>query len=84
MEPFFKETQSFSSSLLKFARQYSKEKKPNFFKCHQVYLKNKATNGLNNTSNHSESNIMNISDDDLKGIIITLNIHICMHTYCFV
>jgi len=66
MEPFFKQTHNLSSLLLKFARQYSKEKKPDFFKCYQVYLKNKATDGLNNTSNHSESNIMNISDDDLK------------------
>ena len=43
LEPFIKHCQTLSSLLLSFARQYSRDKKPDFGKCYQVYVRNKST-----------------------------------------
>ena len=69
LEPFFGQAQSLAALLLKFSRQYSRDKKPNFIKCYQVYLKNKAVDGSDDYS-FDGKDIMDISDADLKGIFI--------------
>ena len=68
--PFFKHAQDLATLLLNFARQYSRDKKPNFQKCYQVYVKNKSAERMNTL--HEGLNIMDIPDDDLQGSFLHL------------
>ena len=68
LEPFFKHSQDLATLLVNFARQYSRDKKPNFQKCYQVYVKNKHMDGSNDLDLYEGSNLMDINHDDLQGI----------------
>lgn len=66
LEPFFKQSQDLVATLLSFTRQYSKDRKPNFKKCYQLYLKNKS--GEKSSFLVDYSNLADIPDDKLQGI----------------
>ncbi|XP_065059131.1 uncharacterized protein LOC135686752 isoform X2 [Rhopilema esculentum] len=72
LEPFIKHCQTLSSLLLSFARQYSRDKKPDFRKCYQVYVRNKSTYDQNEsqmiTSRSADTAELDLEDPTMKEL----------------
>ena len=70
--PFYTDVEHMVTLLLKFCRQYSKDKKPDFLKCFHVFLKNKAADGSSDGGLDDGKSLVDVPDDHLKGMFVVL------------